>query len=145
MVFSFRFHSVFNSCISPSILTNLDWVAHICVDKLTAIGSDNDLSPGRRLAIIWTNARISLIGPLWTNLSEILIEIYAFSFKKWIWKCPLAKMRAILSLPQCVKSMNTLYIFDMKLLHHIAVCGTDWVVCFVLLLNVTIHWSDKQI
>ena len=29
---------------------------HICVDKLTIIGSDNGLSPGRRQAIIWTNA-----------------------------------------------------------------------------------------
>ena len=28
------------------------------------IGSDNGLSPGRRLAFIWTNAGILLIGPL---------------------------------------------------------------------------------
>ena len=26
---------------------------HLCVDKLTIIGSDNGLSPGRRQAIIW--------------------------------------------------------------------------------------------
>ena len=44
---------------------------HICGDKLTNIDSD-DLSPGRRQAIIWTNAGILLIGPLGTNLSEIL-------------------------------------------------------------------------
>ena len=56
---------------------------HICVGKLSIIGSDNGLSPGRRQAIIWTNARISLIGPLGTNLSEILIGIQTFSF---IWK-----------------------------------------------------------
>ena len=37
---------------------------------------------GRRQAIIWTNAGISLIGPLGTNFIEILIEIYTFSFKK---------------------------------------------------------------
>ena len=43
---------------------------------------DNGLSPGRRQAIIWTNAVILLIGPLATNFSEILIEIYTFSFKK---------------------------------------------------------------
>ena len=29
-------------------LTHLDRVAHICVSKLTIIGSDNGLSPGRR-------------------------------------------------------------------------------------------------
>ena len=47
----------------------------MCVSKLTIIGPDNDLSPDRRQAIIWTNAGILLIGPLATNLSEILIEI----------------------------------------------------------------------
>ena len=43
--------------------------------KLSIIGSDNGLSPGRRQAIIWTNAGILLIEPLGTNFSEILIEI----------------------------------------------------------------------
>ena len=70
----------------------------ICVSKLTNIGSDNGLAPGRRQAIIWTNARILLIGPLGTNFSEILIEIYTFPFKKMH-----LKMSTILSLPQCVK------------------------------------------
>ena len=55
---------------------------HICIIKLTIIGSDDGLSPGRRQAIIWTNAGILLIGPLGTNFSEILIEILIFLFKK---------------------------------------------------------------
>ena len=55
---------------------------HICVGTLTIIASDNGLSPGRRQAIIWTNAGILLIGSSGTNFSEILIEIYTFSFKK---------------------------------------------------------------
>ena len=55
---------------------------HICVGKLTNIGSDNGLSPGRRQANIRTNARILLIGHLGTNFSEIIIEIETFSFKK---------------------------------------------------------------
>ena len=38
--------------------------------------------PGRRQAIIWTNAGILLIGTLGTNFSEILSEIHIFSFKK---------------------------------------------------------------
>ena len=49
---------------------------HICVSKLTSVGSDNGLLPGRRLAIIWTNAAILLIGHLGTNFSEILIKIF---------------------------------------------------------------------
>ena len=57
-------------------------VTHICVSKLSILGSDNGLSSGRRQAIIWTSAGILLIGPIGTNFDEILIKIHAFSFKK---------------------------------------------------------------
>ena len=57
------------------LLTHWGRVTHICASKLTIIGSDNSLSPGRRQAIIWTNAGIMLIGPLGTNFSEILNKI----------------------------------------------------------------------
>ena len=65
-------------------LTQWGWVTHIyiCVGNLTIVGSDNGLLPGRRQAIIWTNAAILLIGPLRTNFNEILIKIHTFSFKK---------------------------------------------------------------
>ena len=63
-------------------LTHLGRVTHICVCDITIVGSDNGLSPGRRQAIIWTNAGILLIGPLGTKFSEILVEIHTFSFKK---------------------------------------------------------------
>ena len=39
-----------------SLLTHWGRVTHIWVGKLTTICSDNGLSPGRRQAIIWTNA-----------------------------------------------------------------------------------------
>ena len=68
-------------------------MTHICVGKLTIIGSDNGLSPGRRQAIIWTNAEILLIGPLGTNFSEILIGILTFSFKKMRLKMASVKWR----------------------------------------------------
>ena len=55
---------------------------HICISKLTIIGSDNGLSPGRCQAIIWTSDGILLIGPLETNSCEILIEVYTFALKK---------------------------------------------------------------
>ena len=75
---------------------------HICVIKLTIIASDNDLVPGQRQAIIWTNAGILLIGPLGTNFSEILIQIHNFHWRKCIWKgCLPLKLAAILSRPQC--------------------------------------------
>ena len=76
---------------SRSCLTHWGRVMHICVSKLTIIGSDNGLSPDRRQAIIWTNAELLLIGPLRTNFSEILIEILTFSFKKMRLKASSAK------------------------------------------------------
>ena len=63
-------------------LTHCGRVTHIRASKLTIISSDNGLSPGRRQAIIWTNAGILLIGPLGTNFSEILVGIQIFSFRK---------------------------------------------------------------
>ena len=57
-------------------------VTHICVSKLTIIGSDNGLSHGQRQAIIWTNAGILKIRTIRTNFSEI----HAFSFKKMHFK-----------------------------------------------------------
>ena len=74
-------------------LTHWGRVTHICVVKLTIIGSDNGLSPGRRQAIIWTNAGILLIGPLGTNFIQILIGIQTFSFKKMHLKMSSAKWR----------------------------------------------------
>ena len=74
-------------------LTHWGRVTHICVSKLTIIGSDNGLSPDRRQAIIWTNAGILFIGPLGTNFSEILIEILTFSFKKMCLKVSSVKWR----------------------------------------------------
>ena len=74
-------------------LTHWGWVTHICVGKLTIIGSDDGLSPGRHRAIIWTNAGILLIGPLGINFCEILIGIQTFSFKKMHLKMSSAKWR----------------------------------------------------
>ena len=69
-----------NTSMLEHKLTHWGRVTHICVGKLAIVGSDNDLSPGRRQAIIWTNAGILLIGPLRTNFNEILIVIQTFSF-----------------------------------------------------------------
>ena len=52
-----------------STLTHWGQVTHICVRKLIIIGSDNGLSPGRRQAIIWTNAGILSIEPLGINFT----------------------------------------------------------------------------
>ena len=77
--------------VSVYCLPYWDRVTHICASKLTVIGPDNGLSPGRRQAIIWTNAGLLLIWPLGTNLSDILLEVqkytrgqrYGISTTKW--------------------------------------------------------------
>ena len=52
-------------------VTHWGRVTHICVSKLTTIGSDNGLLPGRHQAIIWTSAGILLIITLRVNFSEL--------------------------------------------------------------------------
>ena len=84
-------------------LTHWDRVMHICVSKLTIIGSDNGLSPGRRQAIIWSNAGILLIGPFGTNFRDILIEIHIYFFREDALEIVVRKLVTILSRPQCVK------------------------------------------
>ena len=76
-----------------SMLSHWGPVMHLCVGKLTIIGSDNGLSPGWRQAIIWIIAGILSIGPLGTNFSEILIAIYIFSLKKMQLKMSLYLMK----------------------------------------------------
>ena len=68
-------------------------MTHICVSRLTTIGSDYGLSPGRRQAIIWSNAGLLSIGSLGTNFSEISIKILTFSFKRMRFKVSSAKRR----------------------------------------------------
>ena len=76
-----------------TVLIHWGRVTYICVGNLTIIGSDNGLSPGRRQAIIWTNAGILLIRTLGTNFSEILGEIDSFSFSEMHLKMSSAKWR----------------------------------------------------
>ena len=82
-------------------LTHWGRVTHIRVGKVLIIGSDNGLAPGRRQAIILTNAGILLIWPLGTNFSEILIEINTFSFKKMHLKMSSGKWRPFVSASMC--------------------------------------------
>ena len=84
-------------CLPQQFLTHWGRVTHICIGKLTIIGSDNGLSPDRRQAIIWTNAGILLNRTLGTNFSDFLGEIRAFSFKKMHLKMPSGKLR-----PSCL-------------------------------------------
>ena len=82
------------------VLNHWGRVTHICVSQLINIVSDNGLSPDRRQAIIWNNDGILLFGPVGRNFSEILIEIYTFSFRKMRLKMSSGKWR-----PSCLVAM----------------------------------------
>ena len=98
---------------------------HICVSKLTIIGSDNGLSPERRQAIIWTNAGILLIWNLRTNFSEILSQINTFSFKKTLLKMSSGKWRPFcLGLSVLTWSNITWYFTQ-----HFSYWGITWIRC----------------
>ena len=97
---SFLLYSYFNHHLQ-GILTHWGRVTHICVGNLAIISSDNGLSPGRRQAIIWTNAGILLIGPLETILSGIWIGIQTFSVKKIHLKMSSGKCRPFFSASMC--------------------------------------------
>ena len=111
------------------ILTHWGRVMHICVSKLAIIGSENGLSPGRLQAIIWTNAGISLIGPLGTNFNEISIEIRKISFKKIHFKISSGKWR-----PSCL-GLNVLIT---KLHAYYLVCIRGYTIAKINLA----HWMD---
>ena len=115
-------------------LTHWGRVTHICISKLTTIGSDNGLSPGRCQAIIWTNGEILLIGPLATNFSEILIEIRIFSFKKMHLKMSSGKWR-----PSCL-GLNVLTHLPLAaILQTIFSCSFSWMKSFPFWLK--FHWN----
>ena len=97
-------------------------MTHVCVSKLTIIGSDNGLSPGRCQCIFWTNDKVLLNGPLKTKFGEILIEIHSFSFRKVHLK---------------MSSKNGGYFNSLSILQWIVLQTTDllwsWQVCIILI------------
>ena len=76
-------------------------MAHTWVGNQTTIGSDNDLSPGQREAITWTNAGILLIGLRnklqWTFNRNSYIFMQENAFEMVVYE-----IAAILSRSQCV-------------------------------------------
>ena len=72
-------------------------MTHISVSKITTIGSDNGLWPGRSQAIIRPNAGILFIWTLGTDISEILSEIRYFHLRKCTWRCRLRNGRPFVS------------------------------------------------
>ena len=90
--------------IDPIVtLTHWGRVTHICVSKLSIIGSDNGLPPDRHQAVIRTTDGILLIQTLGTNFCEILREIHTFSVKN-AFENVVCEMAAISFRPWWVKN-----------------------------------------
>ena len=106
-------------------------MTHICIGKLSIIGSDNGLLPGRRQAIIWTNGGILLIEHLKTNFSEILIQIHIFSFKKMYLKLSSAKWW-----PFCL-GLNVLMIIRTSIYEYMNKAGNS-----LTLRQIGCHFAD---
>ena len=101
-LFWIRIHNRNSSYLHVTTLTHWGRATHIYVGKLTIIGSDNGLSPGRRQAIIWTNAGILLIGPLGTNSSQNFNRSSNIFIQENALENVVCEMASILSRPQCV-------------------------------------------
>ena len=82
--------------ILQTFLDAFPWISLVCVNLLWP-SSDNGLSPFWCQAIIWTNADMLLIGPLWRNFSEIRIKVHQFLFRKMCLKMLSAKWRPLFS------------------------------------------------
>ena len=92
-------------CPGFNELTHWGQAMHICVNKLTIIGSDNGLSPGRRQAIIWTMLEYCSLHPwehkLQWNLNQNLsIFNRNNAFENVVWKM------AAISRTHCVKKAS---------------------------------------
>ena len=87
-------------------LTHWGRVTHICVGRLTNIGSNDGLSPNRRQAFIWTNTReivhwTSRNKLKWNFNHDSCILFHENPFRYVVWK-----MAAIVSRPPCVYVMD---------------------------------------
>ena len=93
------------SCpISTDALTHWSRVTHICVSKLTIIGSDNGLSPaGAKPLFQWWNiVNSNLLNTFqWNRKRNSYIFIQENTFENVV-----LEMAAILSRPQCVKPLD---------------------------------------
>ena len=109
-----------------------------------SIASDNDLPPDQRQAIIWTNARILLIGPLGTNSVEFKSKHKIFHSWSCFWKCLLPKWRPshlclnVLSIPADVIIVRVL-----DLINYIAILYDRHVTCWLYMMASYMRASYK--
>ena len=104
-------------------------LTHICVSKLCIINSDNELLPGRRQAIIWTNVGIFLFLTLRNNLQwDVNRNSYIF-IQGNPFENVACEMAAILFRPQCLNR----------------VMNSQWFCCTFAWMALQIHSNNTRI
>ena len=89
-------------CLGFNALTHWGRVTHICIGKLTIIGSDNGLSPGRRQAIDYLNQCWNIVNSKLRNKFQWFLKRNSSIFiQENAFENVVRKMAAILSRPQC--------------------------------------------
>ena len=111
-------------------------MTHICVSKLTIIGSDNGLSPGWHKAIIWKNAGILLIKPLGKKSVKTLSKFIQFRSPECNWKCRLRNRSHFISASMC---------FTAKLLIHYGSLRIEFNWIFFAELNLPLRWRHNEL
>ena len=95
-------HITFDRYIWLPVLTHWGRVTHIYVSKLPTIGSDNGLSPGRRQAIIWTNAGNIVDWTLMNKLQWNFNRNCKTFVQENAFESVVCEMATMFSRPQCV-------------------------------------------
>ena len=85
-LFFFTIYKFWKNCASVRQVSDLILKTVYASVNWVSIGSGNGLSPLWPQAIFWNNADLLSIGPLGTNLSEIQIKIWSFSFTEILLK-----------------------------------------------------------
>ena len=89
---------------------------HICVDNLTVIGSDNDLSaPSHHLNQCWNIVNWTLRNKLQLNFKQ---NSYTF-IRENAFESVVCEMAAILSRPQCFKSLTKTWQSQFSPIHNL--------------------------
>ena len=100
----------------------------------------NGLAPGRRQAIIWTNAGILLIRPVGTNFNEILIEILTFSFMKMRLKVSSAKRWPFCLSPNVLIEAMSLTRLNSVIVWESSFCQQWWLYIICQCHNTIMTW-----
>ena len=133
----------------PQCVNHIAMVAQLFYGICMTSKSSFKWMPGQRQAIIWTNVGILLIGPIGTNISEIVIEIHTFSLKQMHLKMSPAKwhllcldLNELMPVPYTMSSPNILhhYSFISNVTWEGMIWDVIWVPCLTCVSPLSLYY-----